>query len=417
MIEPAVTRDHTERMLLSFGCRVDAAHGEVRLTPPAAAAKRARSKCRATFRPRRSSWSPARSAAATAHDHGVGINPTRTGLLDILAPDGRGSAGRQPSLRRRRAGRGHRSAAGAAAGHPRARASGAAGDRRVPGAVRRRRLRRGRDGRDRRRGAAREGKRPHRRDGGRPDARWACDCEVLPDGIRIQGRPERRGVRRRTVDSHGDHRIAMSFAVASCARAGADPDPRRGQRRDLVSRTFPDVARAAGLRRARSVSESRSAGAADHHHRRAQRFRQGHDLAGWSRTGWAGICSTAARCIGWWPTPGSSAGSRRDDEAGHAAIARDLDVSFGLAPDGGEQIWLDGDEVSQRDPDRAGGRGRLAGRGHASGPGGAAGPPAAFAGPPGLVADGRDMGTVIFPGAPPQDLPDGQRRGAGAPAL
>ena len=35
VVEPAVTRDHTERMLLSFGCRVDAAHGVVTLTPPA----------------------------------------------------------------------------------------------------------------------------------------------------------------------------------------------------------------------------------------------------------------------------------------------------------------------------------------------------------------------------------------------
>lgn len=36
-------------------------------------------------------------------------------------------------------------------------------------------------------------------------------CELLPDGIKIQGGPISGG----HIDSHGDHRIAMSFAVAS----------------------------------------------------------------------------------------------------------------------------------------------------------------------------------------------------------
>ena len=88
------------------------------------------------------------------------------------------------------------------------------------------------------------------------------------------------------------------------------------------------------------------------------------------------------------------------DEAGHAEIAQKLDVQFGLGPHGGEQIWLGGEEVSQRI------RTEQAGEGASR----VAAMPAvraalldrqrAFAGPPGLVADGRDMGTVIFPGAP-----------------
>jgi 3-phosphoshikimate 1-carboxyvinyltransferase len=36
-------------------------------------------------------------------------------------------------------------------------------------------------------------------------------CELLPDGIRIQG----GGLRGGRIHSHGDHRIAMSFAIAS----------------------------------------------------------------------------------------------------------------------------------------------------------------------------------------------------------
>ena len=44
-------------------------------------------------------------------------------------------------------------------------------------------------------------------------------CEVLADGIRIQGRPEGKVFSGGTVDSHGDHRIAMSFSVASLRAA------------------------------------------------------------------------------------------------------------------------------------------------------------------------------------------------------
>lgn len=38
------------------------------------------------------------------------------------------------------------------------------------------------------------------------------DCEVLPDGLRIQGRGRLNGG---AIESHGDHRIAMSFAIAA----------------------------------------------------------------------------------------------------------------------------------------------------------------------------------------------------------
>lgn len=87
------------------------------------------------------------------------------------------------------------------------------------------------------------------------------------------------------------------------------------------------------------------------------------------------------------------------DEAAHADVAQHLDVQFGLGPHGGEQIWLRGAEVSRliRTEQAGEGASRVAAM------------PAvraallerqrAFAGPPGLVADGRDMGTVIFPGA------------------
>jgi 5-enolpyruvylshikimate-3-phosphate synthase len=45
--------------------------------------------------------------------------------------------------------------------------------------------------------------------------------DVLPDGMRIEGRPEGNAFASGEVDSCGDHRIAMSFAIASLRAAGA----------------------------------------------------------------------------------------------------------------------------------------------------------------------------------------------------
>jgi len=43
--------------------------------------------------------------------------------------------------------------------------------------------------------------------------------EVLPDGMRIQGRPDGAAFGGGAIDSHGDHRVAMSFSVASLRAA------------------------------------------------------------------------------------------------------------------------------------------------------------------------------------------------------
>src|SRR5262245_53488342 len=92
-------------------------------------------------------------------------------------------------------------------------------------------------------------------------------------------------------------------------------------------------------------------------------------------------------------------GVAQDDQTGHQRVAEQLDVRFGLAPDGGEQIWLEGEEVSRAIRTEQAGEG-------ASRVGAMPGVRAAllerqraFAQPPGLVADGRDMGTVVFPSA------------------
>jgi 3-phosphoshikimate 1-carboxyvinyltransferase len=70
--------------------------------------------------------------------------------------------------------------------------------------------------------------------------------QVLPDGMRIEGRPDGMAFSGGEVDSHGDHRIAMSFAIASLRAEGAISI------RDVanVATSFPGfvgLARSAGL--------------------------------------------------------------------------------------------------------------------------------------------------------------------------
>jgi cytidylate kinase len=88
-----------------------------------------------------------------------------------------------------------------------------------------------------------------------------------------------------------------------------------------------------------------------------------------------------------------------EDVDAHARLAEGMDVDFGSTPEGGERITLYGQDVTAEL------RSEIAGAGASRV---AAWPPVrkallerqkAFARPPGLVADGRDMGTVVFPGA------------------
>jgi cytidylate kinase len=96
---------------------------------------------------------------------------------------------------------------------------------------------------------------------------------------------------------------------------------------------------------------------------------------------------------------GAQRGLATDDVAGHAALARGMNVVFGVGPAGEERIELEGREVTAQVRAEATGQGasRVA-----------AWPEVraallerqrAFAKAPGLIADGRDMGTVIFPSA------------------
>jgi CMP/dCMP kinase len=90
---------------------------------------------------------------------------------------------------------------------------------------------------------------------------------------------------------------------------------------------------------------------------------------------------------------------RPDDSEAHARLAERMNVEFSADAAGNERIMLDGREVSGAVRSEAAGAGASR----------VAAWPAvraallerqrSFARPPGLIADGRDMGTVVFPAA------------------
>ena len=96
----------------------------------------------------------------------------------------------------------------------------------------------------------------------------------------------------------------------------------------------------------------------------------------------------------------SKGGVALDDVEGLARLAGALDVQFDSNEDGSERIWLDGEDVTNEVRKEETGAGASA----------VAVIPAvrdsllarqrAFRQPPGLVADGRDMGTHVFSDAP-----------------
>ncbi len=97
---------------------------------------------------------------------------------------------------------------------------------------------------------------------------------------------------------------------------------------------------------------------------------------------------------------GAARGLAADDEAGYAAVASALDVQFETDSSGNERVLLEGREVTLEL--RTESAGAAASRVAAMPQVRAAllGRQRAFAAPPGLIADGRDMGTVVFSKAP-----------------
>jgi 3-phosphoshikimate 1-carboxyvinyltransferase len=251
VVSPAVCRDHSERMLASFGVRVETEGLRVRLHPPPALSALA-IEVPGDFSS--AAFFIVAGLLGAAPDglylENVGMNPTRTGLLEILEAMG----ARIEIHHARRSGaepvadlRVYRSAlCGIAVPPPLVplaidefpvlfiAAACATGETLITGAEELR---------------VKESDRIAAMAAG--FAALGVAHEVLPDGIRIAGRPAAGGDAAPVfaggeVDSRGDHRIAMSFAVASL-RASA---PIRILDVANVATSFPGfatLARGAGL--------------------------------------------------------------------------------------------------------------------------------------------------------------------------
>jgi cytidylate kinase len=96
---------------------------------------------------------------------------------------------------------------------------------------------------------------------------------------------------------------------------------------------------------------------------------------------------------------GLKQGTAPDAEAEFALIAAHLNVVFGIGAQGEEQIWLNSEEVSGAIRTEQAGEGASKVAAMPKVREALLARQRAFAAPPGLVADGRDMGTVIFPDA------------------
>jgi cytidylate kinase len=115
------------------------------------------------------------------------------------------------------------------------------------------------------------------------------------------------------------------------------------------------------------------------------------------RSGWHLLDSGALyRLVG---LAGAHAGLGSEDVEGHARLARAMNVRFGADDQDEEIIVLDGADVTTAVRSEAAGAGASRVAAWPAVRAALLDRQQAFARPPGLVADGRDMGTIVFTGA------------------
>jgi 3-phosphoshikimate 1-carboxyvinyltransferase len=243
---PAASRDHSERMLSSAGVRIETQGLATTLYPPA---RLERQSLEVPGDFSSAAFFIVAGLLAAAPEglllENVGVNPTRTGLLDIL----RSMGGRIEIENARTSGtepvadlRVHRSALRGIDVPPAAvplaidefpvlfiAAACAEGQTRVTGAEELRVKESDRIA------AMAEGL-----------VAMGVEHEATPDGMRIEGKPDGAAFGGGEIDSRGDHRIAMAFSIASL-RAGKSITVRNTAN---VATSFPGfvtLARAAGL--------------------------------------------------------------------------------------------------------------------------------------------------------------------------
>jgi len=388
--EPAVTRDHTERMLRSMGVQVASEGSRISLK-----GGQALSGCHVKVPADLSSSAFVMLAALLAENadvliSNVGVNPTRTGVIDILQNMGADISLESPQLL------GEEPVADIRVRSSKLRgsiidpalvslaidefpvlfvAAAAATGKTVFSGISELRVKES----DRIAAMA---------DGMR---RLGIVVDESPDGAVVHGGRFTGGI----VDSFGDHRVAMSLAVAATIATGEVVV----KNVDAVDTSFPGfvdcmASIGAAILAVEDVSQPNAMAPVV-------------TIDGPVGSGKGTIARRVATTLGWHLLDSGAlyrlvalsaerAGVAFDEAHSLAEVARALDVRFDSNEDGTERIWLAGDEVSRdiRTEETGAGASTVAQI------------PAvreallerqrAFQQAPGLVADGRDMGTHVF---------------------
>ena len=216
------------------------------------------------------------------------------------------------------------------------------------------------------------------------------DCESLADGAVIRGQHDLE-LNNACVDGHGDHRCAMSFLVASALRPEYDIAVKGCHN---IATSFPDFF---DLMQGLSMD--------------TQSISPVITIDGPSGVGKGTTSALLAEALGWhlldsgaiyraMALKAISEGITPENEAALKAAAESLDLRFEVAENSDIAVFLDGQQVNEQLRTEA--CGEMASK---------IAPNKAmraalfdrqkdFQQAPGLVADGRDMGTVVFQSAP-----------------
>jgi 3-phosphoshikimate 1-carboxyvinyltransferase len=205
-----------------------------------------------------------------------------------------------------------------------------------------------------------------------------AQAEDGPDYLVVVPPPAARLTPRASIRTYDDHRMAMCFSLVALGGV-----PVRIQDPGCVAKTFPDY-----FERLAQITEAPVIA-----------------IDGPSASGKGTVARAVAAALGFHFLDSGAlyrlvalAAKRRqvplDDEAGLAAVARELDCRFL-----GETVLLSGGDVTQaiRGEDISAASSRVASQ--AAVRTALLARQRGFRRPPGLVADGRDMGTVVFPQA------------------
>ena len=220
--------------------------------------------------------------------------------------------------------------------------------------------------------------------------KMGVDCESLADGAVIRGQHDLE-LNNACVDGHGDHRCAMSFLVASALRPEYDIAVKGCHN---IATSFPDFF---DLMQGLSMD--------------TQSINPVITIDGPSGVGKGTTSALLAEALGWhlldsgaiyraMALKAISEGITPENEAALKAAAESLDLRFEVAGNSDIAVFLDGQQVNEQLRTEA--CGEMASK---------IAPNKAmraalfdrqkdFQQAPGLVADGRDMGTVVFQSAP-----------------